>query len=170
MDFGRLQMGMPDCTHDDLRRTKVDDVRAVERKQAALFAYCISYAVLNRPIAYAMDEDGDYDCVLWHKIDGKSRYTPVQLKEIAPAHLNLRGSIEEGLAKLKNHYRSSSTIVAFHVDRSGHFDYYSIKKPETSFAEIWFYASLTADQPLWGLYGDLLHEPQGYEIPWPMPQ
>lgn len=85
VDFGHLQSRLPDCTHDDLRHTKVDDVRAVERKQAALFAYCISYSILKCPIAYAMSEDEDYDCVLWHKCVVKADIHLFSLRKL-PQH------------------------------------------------------------------------------------
>jgi len=47
-----------------------------------------------------MTEEEDYDCVLWWKVEGKSRYAPVQLKEIVPPHINPNATVEVELAKL----------------------------------------------------------------------
>jgi hypothetical protein len=167
IELGKLQSRMLNATVDVLRRDR-ELKWAVEQRQAALFAYFISSA-LQTPIAYAMSEDEDYDCVLCRKVDGKTGYTPVQIKEIIPSHLDPKASIETELAKLSKYRTSHHTVAAVHVNRSGCFDYSSVQKPETSFAEIWLYASLTSDQSLWALYGDLLHEPRGFEIPWPTP-
>jgi hypothetical protein len=41
----------------------------LEQRQAALFAHFVSEAILKAPIAYAMKETEDYDCVLWWKIE-----------------------------------------------------------------------------------------------------
>jgi hypothetical protein len=112
-------------------------------------------------------EDADYDCVLCRRVDGKKAFTPVQLKEFVPSNIDPTATIEAGLAKLSKYRTSHHTVVAVYVNRAGYFDYPSIQKPETSFAEIWLYASLRPDQSLWALYGDLLHEPRDYTIPWP---
>jgi hypothetical protein len=105
-------------THDDLRQRELK--AHLERKQAALFAYLVSHAILKVPIAYAIVEEEDYDCVLWWKEggkkDGKSHYARVQLKEIVPPHINPNATIESELAKLGKYATSSQTIVAVHVN------------------------------------------------------
>lgn len=156
-------------THDDLRRRELK--AHLERKQAALFAYSVSHAILKVPIAYAMMEDEDYDCVLWWKEggkkNGKSHYARVQLKEIVPPHINPNATIQAELAKLGKYPTSKQTIVAVHVNQEGLLTWSAIAKPSTSVAEIWLYASLAPDQSRWFLYGDLLNRPQGFEVPWP---
>lgn len=156
-------------THDDLRRRELK--AHLERKQAALFANFVSHAILKAPIAYAMIEDEDYDCVLWWKEDGKgegkSHYARVQLKEIVPSHINPNATIEAELAKLSKYQTSNQTLVAVHVNQEGPLVWSAIAKPATSVAEIWLYAALAADQSRWFLYGDLLNSPQGFEIAWP---
>lgn len=156
-------------THDDLRQREFK--AHLERKQAALFAYFVSEAILKVPIAYAMIEDEDYDCVLWWKEggekEGKSHYARVQLKEIVPPHINPNATIESELAKLGKYSTSNQTLVAVHVNQEGPLVWSAIAKPATSVAEIWLYAALTADQSRWFLYGDLLSQPKGFEIPWP---
>jgi hypothetical protein len=152
-------------TNDDLRQRALK--AHLERKQGALFAHFVSYAILKAPIAYAMVEDEDYDCVLWWKVDGKSHYARVQLKEIVPPHINPNATIEFELAKLGKYPTSEQTIVAVHVNQEGLLVWSAIAKPTTSVAEIWLYSSLEPDQSRWFLYGDLLNRPQGFEIPWP---
>jgi hypothetical protein len=152
-------------THDDLRQHGLKP--HLERKQGALFAHFVSHAILKAPIAYAMVEEEDYDCVLKWKIDQRNRYARVQLKEIVPPHINPNATIESELAKLRKYPTSNQTIVAVHINQEGPLVWSSIAKPTTSVAEIWLYSALTPDQSLWFLYGDLLDRPQGFEIPWP---
>jgi hypothetical protein len=156
-------------THDDLRRRELKS--HLERKQAALFAYSVSHAILRAPIAYAMIEDEDYDCVLWWKEGGKrggrSHYARVQLKEIVPPHINPNATIDSELAKLGKYATSKQTLVAVHVNQEGPLVWSALSKPATSVAEIWLYAALAPDQSRWFLYGDLINGPQGFEIPWP---
>jgi len=156
-------------THDDLRQRELKP--HLERKQAALFAYFVSHAILKLPMAYAMIEDEDYDCVLWWKEGGKkvgkSHYGRVQLKEIVPPHINPNATIESELAKLGKYPTSNQTLVAVHVNQEGPLVWSAIARPATSVAEIWLYAALAPDQSRWFLYGDLLDRPQGFEVPWP---
>lgn len=159
-----LRQGV-EATTDDLRSRELK--KYLEQKQAALFAYFIGHSVLKVPIVYAMIEDQDYDCVLWWKVGLKSRYAPVQLKEIVPIYLNPRASVEAELTKLGKYVTSDHTIVAVHLNQGGNIDYSAIQRPKTSAAEIWLYSSLAADQSLWFLFGDLLNNPSGYEIAWP---
>ena len=159
-----LQQGI-EATTDDLRTR--DLRKYLEQIQAALFAYFISQSRLKSPIAYAMSEEQDYDCVLWWKVEGKSRYAPVQLKEVVPHHINPTASVEAELTKLGKYVTSDHSVIAVHLNQTGYVEYSSIKKPMTSAAEIWLYAALAPDQSLWFLYGDLLHAPRGYEIGWP---
>lgn len=151
--------------HDDLR------VRGwrhyLYSKQAALFAHLISEAILKAPIAYAMVEEEDYDCVLWCKVNGRDRYARVQLKEVPPPHLNPSTTIESELAKLSKYPTSAQTIVAMHVNQEGPLEFSSIPRPTTSVAEIWLYSATTADQSHWFLYGNLLYHPQGFDVSWP---
>lgn len=163
--YGQLLQQGIEATTDDLRARELK--KYLEQKQAALFAYFISQARLQSPIAYAMSEEQDYDCVLWWKVEGKSRYAPVQLKEVVPPHVNPTASVEAELTKLGKYVTSDHTVIAVHLNQMGHVEYSSIKKPKTSAAEIWLYAALAPDQSLWVLYGDLLHTPRGYEIGWP---
>lgn len=166
---GRLVQQGINPTTDDLRTREFK--KYLELKQAALFAYFISHSVIKVPIAYAMCEAEDYDCVVWWKVDGtasgKSRYAPVQLKEIVPPEINPSASIESELTKLKKYATSDHTIVAVHINQTGYVEYSSIQKPQTSVAEVWLYASMTANQSDWFLYGDLLHSPRGFDISWP---
>lgn len=163
--YGQLLKQGIEATTDDLRARELK--KYLEQKQAALFAYFISQSRLKSPIAYAMSEDQDYDCVLWWKVEGKSRYAPVQLKEVVPPHINPKASVEAELDKLGKYATSDRTIIAVHLNQTGNMEYSSIQKPKTSAAEIWLYASISADQSLWFLYGDLLHAPRGYELHWP---
>jgi hypothetical protein len=114
-----------------------------------------------------MIEEEDYDCVLRFKAEGKLRYSRVQLKEVVPPSINPNAAIESELAKLSKYSTSNQTLVAVHINQEGPLEFSSIKKPKTSFAEIWLYSALEADQSRWFLFGDLLDRPQAFEVPWP---
>lgn len=152
-------------TLDDLRNR--DLRKYLEFRQAALFAYFISHSVLRTPIAYAIYEAEDYDCVLWWKCNGGNRYTPVQLKEVVPTRRNPDSSVNSELLKLQKYATPSDTVAAFHVNQSGPLDFSTLQKPITGCREIWLYTSTSADQSRWLLYGDLLDNPRGYEIDYP---
>jgi hypothetical protein len=131
-----------------------------------LFAHLISEGPLKgAPIRYAMIEDEDYDCVLQHRVAGKPGFARVQLKEVGPFNPNATINVE--LAKLGKYASAGQTIAAFHINQQGLVEYSSLKKPNTSFAEIWLYGAIAADQSRWLLYGDLLSTPRGYEVAWP---
>ena len=150
--------------HDDLRRRELKELLYL--KQAAIFAHCVGQAIVKAPVAYAMREAEDYDCLLRWRGEGFP-HARVQLKEVVP-HLNPRASIEAELAKLGKYGKSSQTIVAVHVNQGGPLVYSDIKAPVTGVAEIWLYSSIRDDQGLWFLYGDLLGvRRQAFEVPWP---
>jgi hypothetical protein len=154
-----------DPKHDDLRARELREY--LEQKQAALFSYFCSHAILKDRVEYAMFEDEDYDCVLRYVLDHKPAYTRVQLKEVVPPHRNPNATIETELDKFGKYVTSRQTIIAVHVNQEGLIDWSSIEKPKTAAAEIWLYAALTPNQSRWFLYGNLLYRPQAFEISWP---
>ena len=109
--------------HVELRHRELRELLYL--KQAALFSHCISTAIIKAPVAYAMHEAEDYDCLVrW-----RGEHFPharVQLKEAVP-HLNPKASIEAELAKLSKYTNSSQTIVAMHVNQTGRLVYSAIK-------------------------------------------
>lgn len=171
INLGRLQGQMDKFegspTVANLRRR--DLRRYLEWRQAALFSYLMSTAVLDCPIAYAMSQDEDYDCVSWWIRDDKQYFTPIQLKEIVPKTLNPAAEIETELAKLEKYVTSERTVVAMHLNQSGRVEFSKIPKPKANCREIWLYGSITPDQSNWFLYGDLLGEALFFEVPYPTP-
>lgn len=169
VQLGKLQAritqeGNP-STLEDLRNHDLE--KYLEFRQAALFAYFIGHSVLRTPIAYAVYEAEDYDCVLWWKCNRGNRYTPVQLKEVVPTRVNPHSTVNSELSKLRKYAASSDTVAAFHVNQSGQLDFSKLQTPNTGCREIWLYTSISADQSKWLLYGDLLHNPRDYEIDFP---
>lgn len=141
--------------------------RYLEWRQAALFSYFVSNAVLNVPVAYSMVEDEDYDCLVRWVVDGTYNFAPVQLKEVVPKTLNPNAELNKELAKLEKYAGPSDTIVAVHLNQTGRLEFESIEVPKTGCKEIWIYGSLSASQAVWFLYGNVLHDPWGHEIAYP---
>jgi len=166
--IGRLEaelqrLGTP-MRHDDLRQRDLRELLYI--KQAALFSHLVSTAIIKAPVAYAMHEAEDYDCILRWRGE-RFPHARVQLKEVVP-HLNPKASVEAELAKLGKYTNSGQTLVAVHVNQEGPLEFSEIRPPITGVAEIWLYSTITPDQGLWFLYGDLLNtRRQAFEVPWP---
>jgi len=170
INLGKIQLQLAESTGitpkvADLRERELR--KYLEWRQAALFAYFVSYAVVGEPIAYVLIEDEDYDAVIWRKSGKRNLYTPVQLKEVVPRDLNPKAEVNAELAKLTKYVTSEDTVVAVHLNQSGRFEFHDIKAPDTSCKEIWLYGAQTADQSKWLLYGDILNNPKPYDIRYP---
>lgn len=169
INLGRLQGAMERTGHkpmlSDLRNHQFKG--HLENRQAALFAHLVSALLLREPVEYVMHEHEDYDCILRWKVQHRTCYQAVQLKEIVPKSLNRMSEIDTELQKLSKYVGSEKTIAAFHLNQSGLVDFSNMKKPKTSISAIWLYGALTPNQSQWFLYGDVLKRPVLRETSYP---
>lgn len=174
VNLGRLQGTMDRAGNSprlsDLRNREFRPY--LEHRQAALFAYFVSELIIRSPVDYVMFEDEDYDCIMRWRVQQHNCYQAVQLKEIAPTHLDPKAEINREFAKLSKKYGTlgrtpGNTIAAFHLNQTGLLDFSNLKGPNTSISEIWLYGALSQNQSRWFLYGNVLKEPRLHEINYP---
>lgn len=139
-----------------------------ETRQGALFCHGLATAVLHRPVLFAPVENEDFDGIArWKRSDGEV-FTPVQLKELVPAHLNPNTTIEEQTEKLKR-YNSPQLVVAIHLNRAVRFDLAKLRVPKLNIGELWMLGAVSPDGRDWMLYGDFTKgEPRPYPFHYPM--
>lgn len=116
--FNRLRYKDPQAVLVDLRRIEFDigstdidrrvnhlrtnDLRHVrELRSACLFCHGLS-EVTSQKFFVAHAEAEDYDAFATWERDGIQSFTPIQLKEIPPAELNLIASVQEVVNGLKS--------------------------------------------------------------------
>lgn len=131
----------------------------LELRQLALVCHGISQRY-GFTIDVAIDEAADYDGVARWREDGYENYTPFQLKEVVPSHLNKDQKLQDTINSLAKYTDSEDLAVAIHVNRYGSLDFSQITLPVSmKIAELWIYGSLQEDQSNWFLYGNVLSEP-----------
>lgn len=137
-----------------------------ESRQAAIFCYGMS--CLNQGLVeYAPIEDSDFDCIARWKEGDSINYCPIQTKELVPADINPHATLESEVEKLKKYVDSENLVVAFYLNRQGHFEFPDIRSLNLNIAELWMFGSTTPDGRHWGLYGDLLKKPHKYSFEYP---
>lgn len=130
-----------------------------ERRQAALFCHFIAER-MKTAVLFAPVEAQDYDFVSRWEAGGTARYAPTQLKEIVPAYLNPRASIEAVIGSLSKYADSSDLSVAIHLNRDFDFNPGGLRIPKLSLASLWIFWATAPGGKQWALFGDLLHEPR----------
>jgi hypothetical protein len=149
-------------------RLRTNDLRGIrEGRVAAIFSYGISTAVLGAPVRIASVEKEDFDFLVCTEKGNEVIFTPVQLKELAPADLNPTASLDTEIAKLGRYVSSSDLVVAFHLNREQRVDFSSLHIPPLPIAELWFFGALSADNSKWILHGNALHSPKTYTFGYP---
>jgi hypothetical protein len=152
-----------------VRRLRTGDLREVrEGRDAALFTHGMASAT-GRKVYFAPCEVSDYDFVTTWAVDDERHYCPVQLKELPPADLTDRGSLEETLGSLRK-YQQTDTVLALLLNRPVQMsaaDFLAIPIP---FAQVWLFWCVSADHARWMIQGDLLTSPATYEFRYPAPE
>lgn len=137
-----------------------------ESRQCALFCYGMS-KVLGVKVLYAHHEDSDYDFISFRVQNGTPYYTPVQMKELVPKHINPTTSLEHEINKLKKYSVSNNLVVAMHMNRAGSFNLHEIKIPKLNFPALYFFGAKDSTQEKWHLIGNMLNNPKCHEFEYP---
>jgi hypothetical protein len=143
-----------------------------EMRDAAIFCVGLSERI-GSEVRFSPYEDQDFDFVAtWFDGDGVTTYKPVQLKEVTPHRLNAGATIQAVVDGLTRYADSADVIVAIKINRLGRFDPAELKLPANlRIGQLWIFASLSADQSEFGLWGDFLSKtdaPLGTRFSYPL--
>ena len=116
---------------------------------------------LGKEIWVAHQEDGDYDAVAAYRDVEGIHYTPIQLKELVPEHLNPAATLQSELTKLRKYRDSRDLAVAFMVNRLTRIVPAELDVTGIEVGEVWLYGAIDEDQVSWMLLGDILQQAWG---------
>ena len=126
-------------------------------------------AVTGRKVYFAPYEAADYDFVTSWVVDETRHYCPVQLKELPPADLTNRGSLEE-LQRSLQKYQQTDTVLALLLNRPAQMSTADLRAIPIPFAQVWLFWCASADHARWMIQGDLLTSPATYDFGYPGPE
>lgn len=144
-----------------------DQRHFLQMRQAALFCYGFGETVLHTTVHFAMAEAEAYDCVCMWKQEDVVTFTPVQLKELPPAHRNQRVTLSDVLKGLGKYSHSPETVCAIHVNRQSRIAFDEMPPPRTGLSQVWLFGAIDENQLRWMLFGDILHGPTMREFRYP---
>jgi hypothetical protein len=158
-DLRVLEHEIASIKDDKVRRLRTPTLKKYrEWRDAALFTYGMSVAH-ERPMGYATEESSDYDFVVAWIQDNQQYFCPVQLKELVPADLNPRATLQDLLGNLPNYSPGTDTVLAVRLNRRGKMDLKALTMPTIPFKQLWFFWAASPDGNRWTIYGDALKEP-----------
>ena len=141
-------------------------------RDAAIFCVGMSERI-GFDVRFAPVEDQDFDFIAtWFDGEGMRNYCPVQLKEVAPPHLNAGATIRAVVDGLARYADSADVTVAIKINRPARFDPAELQLPANlRIGALWIFAGLSADQSEFGLWGDFLSRtdaPLGTRFSYPL--
>jgi hypothetical protein len=149
----------------ELRTNRLKEWR--ELREASLFCLGMGQRI-GQPVFLARGESQDYDFVATWAAGQTQYFAPVQLKEVVPTELNAASSIESVIRSLAKYVDSEDLTVAVYLNRKVLFDPRAVVIPPLPIAALWVFGSITPDQSEWGLWGNLLEEPEGSRFEYPI--
>lgn len=152
-------------TIKNLRTNTLKEYR--ELREAALFCYGMSNRI-GQTIYVGRGESQDYDFVASWFVDDEQHLAPVQLKEVVPVALNPMASLQATVNALAKYVDSEDLTVAIHLNQQARFDPSKLSVPPLCIAALWVFASVSPDQSLWGLWGNLLETREGSSFEYPI--
>ena len=122
-----------------------------EAREALIFAHGMA-SVLGAKVLVAPGETEDCDFVTKSLVVDMEYFCCVQLKELAPADLNERQTLESLAAGLQK-YSKSESVLAVHLNRRTSIPLTDLAAVRAPFSEVWFFWSADPDQESWYLFG-----------------
>ena len=139
-----------------------------ETRLAALFCHGIAVRT-GQKIYVSMGEFEDADSVAMWKFGDELRFTPIQIKEVAPNDLNERATLQQVIDSLDKYSDAENLTVLIHLNRELRFTPGSVSLPaRANIAALWVLACINPDQSRWALWGDYLQEPERSEFEYPV--
>ena len=189
-EFGKLEYGDPRGFLAELRKFEVaiaasptpERIKTLrtqglkperEMRDAAIFCVGISERI-GFDVRFAPVEKQDFDFIAtWLDDDAIRHYCPVQLKEVAPPHLNMNANIQAVIDGLIRYRDSADLTVAIKLNQPVRFNPTELKLTgDLRIGGLWIFASLSADQSEFGLWGDFLSKtdgPRDTKFSYPLP-
>lgn len=148
----------------NLRTNELKEWR--ELRDAALFCHGMGQRI-GQTVYVGRGESQDYDFVASWVVGDKQHLAPVQLKEVVPAGLNSKASLQATFDALAKYVDSEELTVAIRLNRQERFEPSVLSVPTLRIAALWVFASTTQDQSYWGLWGNFMETSEGsfYEYP-----
>jgi len=155
-------------TADKIKELRTNGLKEIrEIREAAIFCYGMSQR-LGQTVFVGRGESHDYDFVA-SRFEGDTQHlTPVQIKEVVPAKLNPKASVQATVDALRKYVDSQDLVVAIHLNRQTSFDPARLVVPDLNIAELWIFGGLAPDQSIWGLWGDFMKTPTGTRYVYPV--
>lgn len=152
---------------DAVKQMRTPDLRWLrELRDACVFGYGWSQ-VDRRPLRVARAEAQDYDAVVrWEDGDDIS-FAPLQIKEVVPAPLNRKASLQAIVDSLTKYTDSADLTVAIRLNRDTPFNPDELAIPTLKIGGLWVFGALDREQTRWAIWGNFLHSWQYREFSYP---
>jgi hypothetical protein len=149
-------------TPKSLRNLRTNGLKGErEMRDAALFCVGISECI-GSDVRFAPFENQDFDFIAtWPSsdIEPVQNFCPIQLKEVAPPHLNPNSSVQGILNNLRKYKNSKDLAVAIKLNRPDRFDPSEVLVPsDLQVGSIWIFGSISEDQSEWAIWGDFAND------------
>jgi hypothetical protein len=126
-----------------LRTNELKQLR--ELRQACLF--CYGWSQINKQeIHVAHAEANDHDAVAMWEADNTQNFTPIQIKEVVPRHLNPAASVQEVVNGLQKYVDSAELTVVIHLNKTSPFSPTDLVIPPLKIAALWMFFTVNAGQ------------------------
>lgn len=168
VNLRRIERDVAACDlPEKIKQLRTNDLKPMrELREAAIFCYGMGQR-LGQTVYLARGETQDYDFVASWVVGTQQHLAPVQLKEVVPAELNARSSLQATIASMSKYVDSEQLTVAVHLNRAVHFEPTEVVVPPLRIAALWVFAAITPDQNHWGLWGNFLETPLGTRFEYP---
>lgn len=152
-----------------IRRLRVRSLREWrETRLAALFCYGIGVRT-GQKVYVSKGEFEDADSVAMWQVPGEVRFTPIQIKEVAPNDLKGDATLQQVVDQLGKYSNAQDLTVLIHLNRDLRFKPSSISLPSrVNIAALWVLACISPEQSRWALWGDYLRQPEKTEFEYPV--
>ena len=138
-----------------------------DRRVAALFAYGMSKRMPGYWFDFAGVEQSDYDAIIRHHDGKECFYTPIQIKELVPEHINEDSTMETILDSLTKYSNSPDLVVVVYLNRRMKIRPHPIRSKQINIGGLYFLGGASPTKRQWLLMGDLLHSAEISQFEYP---
>jgi hypothetical protein len=138
-----------------------------ERRIAALFAYGMSKRMPGFWFDFAGVERSDYDAIIRHHNGEECFYTPIQIKELVPEHINEDSTVEAIMHSLAKYSNSPELVVVVYLNRRMKIRPHPIRLKQINIGGLYFLGAASPNKRQWLLMGDLLQSAEISQFEYP---